>query len=181
MRVIRDSLTLLLFVATVAGAQDPAGPGGRGRRGGGQRGDSMGMANARRAIEKRIREQVRPTEDQMARLREIDNRFEGRRTQLNREEMDVRRELRQAMQDTSIANQTQLEQLVNRTIAFPGRRAALMEEEQKALAQVLSPLQRARYLAVQENLRRLIEGRGGQPAGRPPQSAAPLATKRPPL
>jgi Spy/CpxP family protein refolding chaperone len=57
-------------------------------------------------------------------------------------------------------------------VAFPGRRAALMEEEQKALAEVLTPVQRAKYHAIQEQLRRLIQqGRGGPPParGRPPQ------------
>ena len=162
------AIALLLLASTVAGAQ------GRGRRGG-PPGDSLrgpGMAAARQAIEKLIRNQLQPTEDQMTRLRQIDQQFMPRPRQLDREEQQVRRDLRQAMLDTANVDQTKIGQLLDRMMAFPGRRATLMEEEQKSLAQVLTPLQRAKFNAIQEQLRRRIEqGRGGPPPGRgrPPQ------------
>jgi Spy/CpxP family protein refolding chaperone len=170
MRQLYKGIALLLLATTAAEAQD--GRGGRGRRGVGPR-DSV-----RTAIERRIRAQVQPTDEQMIKLRQIDNRFELRRTTLNREEMTVRRDLRQALMDTANVNQPRIGQLLDRMVAFPGRRAALMEEEQKALAEVLTPLQRAKYHAIQEQLRRLIEqGRGGPPQGRggppPPAGRSP--------
>jgi Spy/CpxP family protein refolding chaperone len=131
------------------------------------------MAAARQAIERLIRTQVNPTDDQMAKLRQIDQRFTPRRVQLDREETQVRRDLRQALIDSANLNEAKVGQLLDRMIAFPGRRAALMEEEQKSLAEVLSPVQRAKYHAIQEQLRRRIEqgrGGGGPPGrGRPPQ------------
>jgi Spy/CpxP family protein refolding chaperone len=159
MRYIRTAFALLLAVSMVAGAQD-----GRGR---GRRGDGQAMAAARQAIERLIRTQVQPTDAQMQQLRAIDQRFEPQRMTLNRDEAQVRRELRQAMMDTSNVDQNRIGQLVDRMVTFPGRRAALMEEESRAIAGVLTPLQRARYHAIQEQLRRRIEqGRGGPPAGR---------------
>jgi len=172
MRMMQAGLAALLVVSTIAGAQQPQ----RGRPRRGQPGDSLGprpgMAAARQAIEKLIRAQVQPTDDQMAKLRQIDQRFTPRRVQMDREEMQVRRDLRQALIDSTNLDQARVGQLLDRMIAFPGRRAALMEEEQKSLAEVLSPVQRAKYHAIQEQLRRRIEqGRGGGPPGRgrPPQ------------
>lgn len=167
MRNVRGSLALLLVASTVAGGQ------GRNRRGEGDSlGQGRGMMAARQAIEKLIRAQVQPTDDQMVKLRQIDQRFTPQRVQLDREEMQVRRDLRQALVDSANLNEAKVGQLLDRMIAFPGRRAALMEEEQKSLAEVLSPVQRAKYHAIQEQLRRRIEqGRGGgQPGrGRPPR------------
>jgi Spy/CpxP family protein refolding chaperone len=169
MRHASKALTFLLLAATVAGAQEP----GRGRRGGGGGGaDNPGgnMRAARQAIERLIRNQVRPTDEQMVKLRQIDQRFMPRRTQLDREEQQVRADLRQAMLDSANLNEPRIGQLLDRMISFPGRRAALMEEEQKSLAEVLTPLQRAKYHAIQEQLRRRIDqGRGGPPPRKPPR------------
>jgi|SRR5690349_10051958 len=163
MRHASKALAFLLLATTVASAQEP----GRGRRGGGQRDNVMA---ARQAIEKLIRNQLQPTNDQMVKLRQIDQRFMPRRMQLDREEQQVRGDLRQAMLDSSNVNETRIGQLLDRMISFPGRRAALMEEEQKSLAEVLTPLQRAKYHAIQEQLRRRIDqGRGGPPPRKPPQ------------
>jgi Spy/CpxP family protein refolding chaperone len=169
MRYIKTGFALLIAVTAVAEAQQPDR--GRGRRGG-PPGDS-GMVAVRRAIQRLIREQVQPTDAQMRDLQAIDSRFEPRKMALNRDEQGVRRELRQALMDTTNVDQARVGQLLDRMVAFPGRRAALMEEEQKALAGVLSPVQRAKYHAIQEQLRRRIEqgrggpGRAGQPPGRP--------------
>ena len=168
MRYMHKGLALLALASAVAGAQEP----NRGGGSGGARGRRDGMLAAREAIERLIRTQVQPTDDQMTKLRQIDARFEPRRTALNREETTVRRDLRQALMDTANVNQARIGQLLDRMIAFPGRRAALMEEEQKALGEVLTPVQRAKYHAIQEQIRRRIEqGRGGPPPGRgrPPQ------------
>jgi Spy/CpxP family protein refolding chaperone len=170
MRHAGKGLAFLLLASTMASAQDPQRQ-GRGRRGA-QAADSQrggrGMVNARQAIERLIRAQVQPTGDQMVKLRQIDQRFLPRRVELDREEQQVRVDLRQAMVDSNV-NQARIGQLLDRMIAFPGRRATLMEEEQKALAEVLTPLQRARYHAIQEQLRRRIEqGRGGAPPRKPP-------------
>jgi Spy/CpxP family protein refolding chaperone len=182
MRNLRIAVGLLLVASTVATAQNP--PRGRGRRGGPPAGDTMAPRDtrmARQAIERLIRNQVQPTDVQLKQLQAIDARFEPQRVQLNREEMQVRRELRQAMLDTVNQDQAKIGQLLDRMIAFPGRRADLMESEQKALADVLSPLQRAKYHAIQEQLRRRIEqGRGGPPPGGPPPKTRPpeARTKR---
>jgi Spy/CpxP family protein refolding chaperone len=169
MRYTSAGLAALLLASAVAGAQDPQ-RGGRSRREAADSGRGRGMMMARQSIEKVIREQLQPTDDQMTKIRQIDQRLMPRRVQLDREEGQVRRDLRKAMMDTANINQARIGQLLDRMVAFPGRRAALMEEEQKSLAEVLTPLQRAKYHGIQEQIRRRIEqGRGGQGRGRPPQ------------
>jgi Spy/CpxP family protein refolding chaperone len=127
------------------------------------------MREVRQAIERVIRAQVKPTDAQMTQLQAVDRKYEPQKVQLNREELDVRRQLRNAMMDSTNVDENRISQLLDRLVQFPVRRAALMESEQKELAGFLSPLQRARYGAIQEQLRRRIEqGRGGPPPGPPP-------------
>jgi Spy/CpxP family protein refolding chaperone len=175
LNMTRAALGALLVFTSVAGAQDPArGRGGFGRRG--EPGDSMrggrgGMKEARQAIERLIRTQVKPTDAQMKQLQAVDQKYEPQRIQLNRDELQVRQQLREAMLDSANVDESRIGQLLDRLVQFPGRRAALMESEQKDLAGFLSPLQRARYGAIQEQLRRRIEqGRGGRPPGPPPET-----------
>ncbi|MEO5566948.1 MAG: Spy/CpxP family protein refolding chaperone [Gemmatimonadaceae bacterium] len=169
MRYLQTGLALLLVVSTVAGAQDPQQR-GRGRRGGPPGDMPRNQMMARQAIERLIRNQVRPTETQMKQLQAIDARFEPQRVRLVREEMSVRQQLRQAMLDSANVDEARIGQLLDQMVTFPGKRAAIVEAEQRELAGVLTPLQRARYHAIQEQLRRRIEqGRGGPPRKPPPR------------
>src|SRR5687768_2224311 len=104
MRYAMKAVSLLVLATTVAGAQEP----GRGRRGG------PGLVAARQAIEKVIRTQLQPTDEQMARLRQVDQQFMPRRLQLEREETQTRRELRQAMLDSANVNEARIGQLLDR-------------------------------------------------------------------
>jgi Spy/CpxP family protein refolding chaperone len=128
------------------------------------------MREVRQAIERVIRAQVKPTDAQMKQLQALDQKYEPQKVQLNREELQVRTQLRDAMRDSTNVDESRISQLLDKLVQFPGRRAAIMEAEQKDLAGVLSPLQRAKYGAIQEQLRRRIEqgGRGGPPPGPPP-------------
>ncbi len=182
MRLMHAGLIVLVVASSVAGAQDPQR--GRGRRGGPPPSDSFmpqdpamrnmqGMARgqraARHAIERVIRSQVQPTDAQMTQLRAIDAKFEPQRVKLVRAEMVVRRQLREAMLDSTNVDEARIGELLDQMVSFPGKRAAVFEAEQKELSTVLSPLQRAKYQAIQEHLRRRIEqGRGGPPGSRPP-------------
>lgn len=161
----------LMLVTSAVEAQGPPPGRGVGHR---ALGDSLrppagGQRAARQAIERVIRTQVRPTETQLRQLQGIDARFEPQRIQLNREEMGVRRQLRQLMLDTANTDQSRIGEALDLLVTFPGRRAALLEAEQKELGSVLTPLQRAKYQAIQEQVRRRIQqGRGGPPPGSPP-------------
>lgn len=146
----------------------------QGGRGGGRRGAAAdtgaprAQRQARLALERLVRNQVRPTDAQMRQLQAIDSRFEEQRIQLNRDELQLRQQLRRLMLDTVTVEQDRIGETLDKLVKVPSRRAALLEAEQKELAGILTPLQRARYQAIQEQVRRTIErGRGGPPPGPP--------------
>src|SRR5205085_734948 len=99
MKSLQRSLALLLVLSAVAGAQDPQRGGRGGRRGGGGR-DSLNAAVGQ-MIERKIRTEVQASDDQLAKMRQINQRMRPRQMELDREEQQVRRDLRQAMLDTA--------------------------------------------------------------------------------
>jgi hypothetical protein len=59
--------------------------------------------------------------------------------------------------------------MLQRLVDHQKRRATLLESEQRDLATIMTPIQRARYMALQEQVRRQVEqrrGGGGQGQGR---------------
>jgi len=156
----------LSLSATAVSAQQPArGGGAGGRRGAGAPPEmARGQRAVRQALERLVRKQVQPTEAQLRQLQALDQRLEPQRVTLMREEQATRLMLRQLMLDTANVDQAKIGDALDRLVKFPARRAALMEAEQKELSTILNPLQRARYQAIQEQVRRQIErGRGGPP------------------
>ncbi|MBK8249222.1 MAG: hypothetical protein IPK85_17745 [Gemmatimonadetes bacterium] len=117
-----------------------------------------------------MRERLSLSDDQMVRLGEVNRRFEGERRTLIREELDVRREMRRALRADSTAPDAVVDALLERSLRVERRRLELFEQEQRELRQFLSPVQRARYVGMQEQLRRQMDEmrdrRSGPPADR---------------
>ena len=65
--------------------------------------------------------------------------------------------MRDALRDPKPGDSTHVSALVQRLIEIQKRRVALVELEQRDLATVMTPVQRARYLALQEQVRRRLE------------------------
>jgi periplasmic protein CpxP/Spy len=149
------------------------------RGGAGMRGQQLGAD--RMALERQVRQslarvarrQLGLTDEQMRSLGRVDQRFEQRRRELNRDETMVRIGLRQVMLDTGNVDQAKVAQSLDRLIQLQRRRVDLLEAEQRALAEFLTPLQRAQYQSLQERVRRRLE------EARP--NAAGGAGRRPPL
>jgi hypothetical protein len=83
----------------------------------------------------------------------------------------VRRDLREQLEAGDRADQKRVGELLDRLMTFQDQRFELVREEQRELAGYLTPVQRAKYLVMQEQLRRRVEemrgrGRGGPPHGR---------------
>ena len=93
MKIASTGLALLLLAAAAAGAQDPNRGGRGGRRGGARDSLGQGMAAVTQAIERLVRTQVQPTDDQMARIRQIDQRMRPRRLELDRDEQQTRKHI----------------------------------------------------------------------------------------
>jgi Spy/CpxP family protein refolding chaperone len=172
----RIVLTALLVAATtVGGAQ--GNPNRPGRRGGGAaqpRPDSV-MQN-RAALEGQVRDrlgqmarrQLGLNDAQADKLRQTNEKFADRRRTLMEQERDIRMSLRDEMISGDSTRQKQVGDLLDRMVKSQRQRIELMESEQKELATFLTPMQRARYFGLEEQLRRRVEqmraegGEGGR-------------------
>lgn len=127
-----------------------------------------------------LRERVGLSDDQLRRLAPVSQGFELRRQTLFREERAARQALRRELSASS-ADQGRVASQIDLLLALQRRRLDLVAEEQRELATFMTPVQRARYLALQELLRRRAEemrrrrgngpprgsGRRGVPGGAP--------------
>ncbi|HEU4995882.1 MAG TPA: Spy/CpxP family protein refolding chaperone [Gemmatimonadaceae bacterium] len=111
----------------------------------------------RRGFAIAVRRRVGLNDAQMAKLGPIASRYEQQRRQLQAEERDARLALGQALRNESTADSKQVDGLLQRMIDIQKRRVSLVESEQHELATIMSPVQRARYLALQEQIRRRLE------------------------
>src|SRR5215831_4663276 len=125
-----------------------------------------------------VRKQLNLSNEQMRTLNQVNTKYERQRSEIQRDERQARVGLRAAMEDTTAADQNnRIEQQMSALVQAQHRRADLFEAEQKELAGFLTPLQRARYSALQERLaQRLQQLRQNQqepPAGPPPPEIPP--------
>jgi hypothetical protein len=112
---------------------------------------------------------------QAARLREVSARYASRRQALVAAERAARRALREEVARGDGADQARTASAIAGLLDAQRRRLALVEEEQRDLAAFLTPVQRARFLALQERAlraaRRARLGRDAEDLGgrrRPP-------------
>lgn len=153
---------VLLLSAVLGGALEAQGgpPGERGRAGA-PRLTEVQRAQMERRLEERInrvvRERLAPTDEQFAKLREVARRVEQERRTLRNEEMATRFALRRELLAGDKANETAVAELLDRMQQYERRRSDLMEREQRELAKFLSPTQRAKYIGVQDELRRTMQ------------------------
>jgi len=103
------------------------------------------------------RRRVGLTDVQMNQLVPVNRRFEQQRRQLQRQERETRLSLRDAMRDTAQVDQSRITGYLDKLVQLQHQRADLIEQEQRDLAQFMTPLQSARYTALQEQVRRRVE------------------------
>lgn len=112
----------------------------------------------RERFEQVVKERLALTEAQLQQLIDVNKRLDGKRRELFTEERTVRREMRAALQaPDDQANQARVAELMDRAIRVQRSRLDLLETEQRELAAFLTPTQRAKYMGMQEQLRRRAE------------------------
>jgi hypothetical protein len=165
------SLSLSALLLTVVGLHATAQVRPRGesalRRAGtaGQLPQERGAAGNRAQLEQRFRQmlyqvtrrRVGLTDAQMNRLMPINQRFETERRGIQRQERETRLALRDAMRDSTHADQARITGYLDKLVELQRQRVELVAREQRDLAEFMTPLQRARYTALQEQVRRRIE------------------------
>jgi periplasmic protein CpxP/Spy len=175
--VVRAAVALVLL-AGVASAQPPAGAPGATQ----SPADPPPPRRAameqqlRRALWTATKRRVGLTEPQMARLGDVTRALEPRRASLMQRERTARRALREEM-TAAQPNQARVGELLDEMQRVQRARLELVESEQRQLAAFMSPVQRARYFALQEQFRRRLEemrrGEAGMPAARRRARAGP--------
>ena len=103
------------------------------------------------------RRRVGLTATQMNQLVPVNRRFETQRRELQRQERQTRLALRDAMRDSTQADQSKISGYLDQLVQLQRQRVELFAQEQRDLAQFMTPLQRARYTALQEQVRRRVE------------------------
>ena len=151
---------LLLCVASAADAQRPPAE----RRGAAARRAQMEQ-QFQRNLSRIAKRQIGLTDEQMARLQQTSRRFDERRRALAAEERMLRATLRrELMSETNAegavagdADQALVAKALDRVHQVQRERVDLQIEEQRAFAAFMTPVQRARYAALQEHVRRRVD------------------------
>jgi periplasmic protein CpxP/Spy len=155
--ISRVAIALLVLTQALA-AQNPSGPP---RQAAERAPDSAGRArlagDIRRGFARAVRQRVGLSDTQMRQLGPLSQRHEQQRRRLQLEERNTRTSLRVAVRDYQPADSAKVGQLLQNLIDIQRRRVQLLESEQRDLSAIMTPVQRARYLALQEQVRRRLE------------------------
>ncbi|HJQ20315.1 MAG TPA: Spy/CpxP family protein refolding chaperone [Gemmatimonadaceae bacterium] len=127
----------------------------------------------RQRLARVVRQRVGLNDDQMNRLQQVESKYEQQRRPLALEERSARLTLRGQLVNEGSADQKQVDGLIAKLLDLQQRRIALVQQEQRDLSAFMTPVQRAKFLGLQEQLRKRVnqmrqrQGRG--PEMRPRQ------------
>jgi len=93
------------------------------------------------------------TDQQMTQLEQSNSRFAPQLTQLLASERETRRQLRLELTSPT-PNQQHVSTLIDQSLSLQQQRVSIVQAEQKDLARFMTPVQRARYVALQAEFRR---------------------------
>jgi len=93
----------------------------------------------------------------MVRLERTSQRFDVQRRQLAQQEKAQRVALRRQLLADTAANQPAIAASLEKLHDFQRQRLDMQAEEQKEFATFMTPLQRARFTALQEQVRRRLQ------------------------
>ncbi|MEP6990624.1 MAG: hypothetical protein ABJA80_06810 [bacterium] len=111
----------------------------------------------RRSLWRAAKQRVGFSDEQMTQLEQTSSRFDQQRRQLAQEERAQRVAMRSQILADSGANQAVIAASMDRLHALQQRRLDLQAEEQKEFATFMTPLQRAKFTALQDQVRRRLQ------------------------
>jgi|SRR5690242_8114218 hypothetical protein len=124
-----------------------------------------------------VRRRLNLNDAQMRQLGQVNDRYERERMMLLRQERQMRQQLRAEVLAGDSADQTKVSELLDRALRIQRQRLDITEREQRDLSAFMTPVQRAMYVGIQDDLRRRVEE---MRQNRRPGAAA-LGARRPPL
>ena len=181
MRRTITALALLLLAAPLSAQRDRASAASS---------DSVAMASPeRKQLERRlhqrvldvVRDRLSLTEEQVDKLSATTDRYAEQRRTLAQRERSLRFELRAQLRRGDSADQQRVAQLLDQTMQAQQDRLDLYRKEQSDLSAFLTPVQRAKYMGLQEQMRSRVEElrRRGNDRSRQSRAGATGAQSRP--
>ena len=124
----------------------------------------------REALAVAVKQRLSLNDQQTSRLMDVNRKFSEDRIRIARDEIRIRRELRQSIAGGDSTRSPATARLLDELLDAQRKRLDLQQKEQNALSEFLTPEQRARYIAMMEQLRRRIQVRAdsARAAGVPP-------------
>jgi Spy/CpxP family protein refolding chaperone len=127
---------------------------------------------SRPALEQQFRERLAKlaqtrlglTDAQMTQLQQSTARYSPQLNQLAAQEHETRRQLRLEL-TAAQPNQQHVSDLLDAALRLQKQRISVVEAEQKDLARFMTPVQRARYIALQQQFRRRAQELAGKRGG----------------
>ena len=124
-----------------------------------------GQPQARQQLQQQVRrtlwrvtkQRIGFSDEQMTRLERTSQRYDQERRKLAVEEKAQRIVLRREILADSAANQASIASALERIHAVQQRRLDMQADEQKEFATFMTPLQRARFSALQEQVRKRLQ------------------------
>jgi periplasmic protein CpxP/Spy len=110
----------------------------------------------RERIAKVTKERLGLTDQQMAKLQATNKKFDEQRRLVVDQERDIRMSLRDEMLRPDSARQGQVAALLDRVTKTQRQRVDIQEQEQKELSGFLTPLQRAKYFGLEQQIRQRV-------------------------
>jgi hypothetical protein len=104
-----------------------------------------------------VRQQLGLDDAQSRQLGEVSAKYERERRELARRERELRLQLRDELQGGDQANQDRVSRALDRMLDVQRERLEIVRREQKDLSAFLTPVQRAKYLVLQDQVRRRLE------------------------
>lgn len=113
----------------------------------------------RQALARAVRQRLNLSDEQATKLMDVNRRFGDERINLARNELRIRRDLRQSIASGDSSRSPATARLLDELLDVQRQRLDMQQKEQQALSEFLTPEQRARYLNMMEQLRRRIQAR----------------------
>jgi hypothetical protein len=152
------------------------------RGGGNRRGDQPSRQQLQQRLQERLANMLRTelglNDEQMRQLSEVNQRIDGRRRELLQREFGNRRALRAEIMRGASADQGKVDGFIVEQLRIERERIDLTEAEQRDLSRFLTAVQRARYMGIQEQMRREMDQLRGR--GRPGMGAPDSGSRRRP-
>ena len=113
----------------------------------------------RQALARAVRQRLNLTDDQASKLMDVNRKFGDERIGIARNELRIRRDLRQSIASGDSSRSPATARLLDELLETQRQRLDVQQKEQTALSEFLTPEQRARYIGMMEQLRRRIQER----------------------